>query len=327
VRRPPPTIRVALHGTVTNGVSRYSCSNNFSTNPYLRTLTYPWRFYVLHTGWGEAGPGPWPGGAYFGQVGWSAVAAAINSYGWYWKRNRSPNVPSGADVDNTVNFQCFKPGSLVPFSYHAYVGGVLASRVVADGGSEILQSFHLGQTSCVPSNCTTYTNVSCGGSYGFTDPTYPPSSYSAPVGTNGILSQLGAKAADDVCNVSNWRSIVNYYYRARSGTSPSGHVVDGTVLNAPPAPLASYLSGSGQITLNFPSKVGSTPVGWRYSLERASDGVHFRVFQTKTFDWHTHSIPTSSTVVVTGCWTYRVRAWNPNGWSKYVYFSASPICT
>lgn len=101
VRRPPPTIRVALHGTLTNGVSRYSCSNDFSTNPYLRTLTYPWRFYVLHTGWGEAGPGPWPNGKYFGQVGWSAVAAAINSYGWYWKRNRSPNVPSGADVDNT----------------------------------------------------------------------------------------------------------------------------------------------------------------------------------------------------------------------------------
>ena len=320
IRRPPPQVRVAMHGYVdAQGRNVYSCSPAYG---YLRTKTFPWRYYVENTLANEIGPGPWPGGPWFNSQAATAVAEAINSYGWHWMIHRKSIVPAGADLDNLYSdFQCFVPGRFVPFGWHVAVSNALANRIALDDGSDVAQASYLGDISCVSaSSCPTYFEVSCTSSspYYFADPMYPA----------GTLSQLGAKAASERCSVPSWEKIDNYYYRA-NGSWPGATVVPSS---APPIPVVSYETPlPGQITFHFSSatSLGDSArslVAWTYAIEKGtSTGYH--TIKRVRFSWSARGVPIYWTFNTSGCASYRVQATNPAGSSGYAAFNGgAPIC-
>lgn len=295
----------------------------------FETRAYPWKYYIERTLWGEVKPSHWPGGRWFPPTALRSIAKAIHSYGWYWVNNRRPGVPSGADLDNTTRFQCFAAGVLVPFSWKVYVDQVLNRRMVSNSNpQQVLSAYHLGDEYCLSqTNCPKYENVVCGEGQSFTDPGYPAESVQVALGSAGVLSQLGVKAAVERCGATDWISILGYYYRARPG-SPGGHVLLGRPADVPPVPKVSHLPSFGQISFSFPSRfTNGVGAGWRYGLEKFIGGG-YRLQKLMAFDWRERRIPTATTLPWAGeCSSYRVRAWNPYGWSHYAYFNGgAPIC-
>jgi hypothetical protein len=333
-QRPPPTVRVALYWkTLANGRKAYSCENPTApgaTSTHAGNKTYPWRYYVLRTMRQEIGPSHWPGGPDFPPVAAKAVAQAIHSYGWYWTVNRRPGLPSGADLNNTVQFQCFIPGLPVPFGWHVLANDAMRYRVVNTADKKLVRpTFHLGDENCVSqTNCPRYESVSCT-SPGFADSSYPPSSVVIELGTPAVLSQLGAKAAVERCGVTDWTSIVDYYYRAR-GEYAGGLVREGRAEDVPPPPKATAVAGFAYIDFSFPSEHKATgkDMGWHYNIEKWSP-TGWRWIKQVHFDWRTRIIPTTWRRWVSGeCASYRVKAWNPYGWSAYTYFNGgAQICS
>jgi Carboxypeptidase regulatory-like domain len=330
--RPPPTIRVAMYAhTLSNGRKKYTCDR--PTDPgvsLLHTKTYPWRYYVLRTLRQEIGPSHWPGGPDFPQTAVKAVAQAIHSYAWNLTINRFPGLPAGADLNNTVNFQCFIPGVPVAFGWHALVNDVLRYRTVDTANPQRVRlTFHLGDENCVSStDCPRYESVACTPDPpNFADTGYPPSGVITALGTTAVLSQLGAKAAVEECNVNDWISLVEYYYRPRSGYS-GGRVVEGTAADTPPPPKVSHIAGFAYVDLQFPSRLQSGRfAGWKYNLEKLGPGG-YTIFKQTFFDWDSRTVPTTYRYWTNGCTTYRVNAVNSIGKSAYVYFNNGlPICT
>jgi hypothetical protein len=148
------------------------------------TRRYSWRFYVLHTMQGEIGAdfGPANGG-FFHQQASKAVAAAIQNYAWYARQHS--NAAGGADIDNTTRYQCFMPHKIVRQAFHTWLEDVLDERI-ATSSNTIQQTFYKA------------------GGYSCAESAYP---------ANGNdLSQFGAKARDETCGVTDWRTLDNYYY-------------------------------------------------------------------------------------------------------------------
>jgi hypothetical protein len=275
--RVPPSLRVAQFPQASN------CSANGSL---LRVRRYPWRFYVLHTMSGEIPGDFWPGG-FFHIAAAKSVAQAIQSYAWY-HRIRGGNAAGGADVDNTTSFQCFKPQRPVRRVWRSWVGDITDERV-ADSNNNI--------------QITQYR----AGSYNCTEAGFP---------ANGnILSQLGAKAREEVCGVNDWRNLDNYYY--------TGSVTGGLL---PPRPQTSHLQITGGIRFNFESKVGNSPVGWRYQLERLLSSGWSRIYN-RAWSWSRRAVPTSFDFATTETRKYRVRACNPVGCSGYASFNGGNTIT
>src|SRR5439155_13190152 len=110
-----------------------------------------------------------------------------------------------ADLDNTTEFQCFKPKSWTPFSWRVAVYDIFHARLVDDSTGNVLQAYHLGDENCLSSsNCPRYESVTCtSDSPGFADANYPPSSVVSALGTKAVMSQLGVKAAIERCGASN----------------------------------------------------------------------------------------------------------------------------
>jgi hypothetical protein len=253
----------------------------------LRVRRYPWRFYVLHTMSGEIFGSGFPNGA-FRIASAKANAQAINSYGWY-HRIRSTAAGS-ADVDNTTNFQCFKPHRPVMRKWRTWAEDILDERI-ADGNNDIqITQYRAGTYNCVESG------------------DHAPN--------NNILSQLGSKAREEQCGVNDWRSLDNYYY--------TGNVTAGLL---PPRPQTSHTALQGGIRFNFESKVGDSRVGWRYQIERfVGAPVNWSRIYNKGWVWANREIPTTFTFATTGTRKYRARACNPVGCSAYASFNGgNPI--
>ena len=136
--RVPPTLLVA----------QYPQASDCSVGGSLRTVRrFPWRFYVLHTMSGEIFGTAFPGGAFKIEAA-KAIAQAIQSYAWY-HRVRGGNAAGGADVDNTTQFQCFKPHRPVRRSWRTWVGDILDERI-ADSNNDIqLTQYRAGTYNCV----------------------------------------------------------------------------------------------------------------------------------------------------------------------------------
>ncbi|MDQ3821865.1 MAG: carboxypeptidase regulatory-like domain-containing protein [Actinomycetota bacterium] len=337
--RPPPTIRVALYAIHVAGKWSYTCNSPDRERPeerstYRRTKTYPWKYYVLRSVWGEIGRGgDWPGGSDFPPAAVAATASAVSNFAWRFRIERMAYVPANADIAAHENDQCFFPGVLVPFSWHSYVGDVLTNRVMHTADPQRLRlTFHLGDETCEgPNDCPRYEQVSCPGpgqqsDFGFFDPTYAGSAVQERLGTPAVLSQLGAKAAVEHCGVSNWKAIVNYYFRPRAGLS-GGRVVQGRPTDVPPVPKALGWQGFGKVDLSFPSEFqDGQDAGWRYNIEKKPSGASgYRLYKQVFFDWHSRTIPTTWTDWTAGCASYRVRAWNPYGFSDYAYFNGGAL--
>lgn len=215
-----------------------------------------------------------------------AVGAAIQNYAWY-HRIFGGGAQLGADVDNTTRFQCFKRFKQIPGSWRDWLDDVLDERIVAN------DRIHLTQY-----RAGTYTSA-C------SDPNYPQD--------GNILSQQGARKRDNDCGVDDWRNLAEYYYTAG--------VVRGGV---PPRPQTSFSRSGGVITFNFPSRVSSSHVGWRYQVERhqpTGDRAGWHVICDTDWSWRQRTVPTSCSYRPGSAYRYRARANNPVEWSMYASFN------
>jgi hypothetical protein len=289
-RRIPPWIRIAMYPR------NEDCEK---TSESYNVVYKPWNEYVLRTMTGEIYGGGWPNG-WFGEHAAKATAAAISNYAWYERKN-PVRAPAGADVTNTIDsFQCYREDREIPFSWRVWVADVYDERIV-DSRDRIQSTPYRGEVD----DANGFQQYTC------SDSAFP---------ANGNkLNQLGAKALDEQCGYNNWRSIVHYYYtyRVRRGLKP-------------PAPRTSFnnVTNPGAIKFNFVSRVSpDSPVGWKYELERWI-GSEWRVIRKFAFNARLRKVPDSYVYPTFSCSSYRVRAWNPVGWSFYSSFNGgAPICS
>lgn len=194
----PPSLHVKLYnhdsGTCDNGGNLRATKN------------YPWKFYVLHVAAGEID-------TQWHKTAWKANAAAEQNYAWYFRIQ-------GTTVNNTTQYQCFRPERSIPTSWKDWIPDVLDERIANSNGNITITQYRAGNSF---SGCT--------------DRTYPQN--------GNILSQWGSKSLDDNGCYSAWSSIDDYYY--------SSSVKNGSV---PDQPSTDYSKSNGKITFNFDSTGG-----------------------------------------------------------------------
>jgi Carboxypeptidase regulatory-like domain len=277
-KRVPPIVTVGLFQQV----------DGCHKGTFLKTVRYPWRFYVLHVAVAEIGSA-------WHQAAWKANAAAEQNYGWWFRLHPAT---SSYDIGNTVDWQCFRPERKIPTSWGTWLEDVVDERI-ATGDDAILQTqYRAGDYSCDESS-------------------YP---------ANGnVLSQNGSRALDDDCGYDNWRSIDEYYYTGTvqpaiapplpntSFSKPKG----GVKLNYP----SQVKDASGHV-----ANVGWRYTV--EARKRQPDGNYaWTVIHVNGWDQRSRTIPTSFTYSTSGCWRYRANATNPAGTSKYAgYNGGNSIC-
>lgn len=261
-----------------------NCTRGSST---YTVKTFPFRFYSLHVAVGEISTA-------WHHVPWKSVALAITNYAWYFKRH--PPAPD-YNVDNTTAFQCFLPGVSIPTVWHGWMNEVLQSHFANSSGDTHITQYRAGSYEC-------------------TDPNFPQ---------NGDkLSQQGARAKYNLCGVTYYQDIDNYYYVGSFANSTT-----------PPIPNTSYSRPSGAVKLTFPAQVqdssGHTSnVGWTYTVEKFETNLptpHWIIIYQKGWSNSSRSVPTSFTYGTSHCYQYRVKASNPIGSSSYGSFNnGNAIC-
>jgi len=265
----PGSIRVRIHRQV----------NGCAAGSYLRTERYPWKFYVLHVAAAEIS-------SLWYKRAFRANASAIQNYAWAHRLAGSP-------LNNTTQYQCFKPWLKVPTEWAGWLRNVLDERVVASG-IQVTQ-YRAGTYACRESLYRRNGN---------------------------IMSQNGSRARANINSKrcgrrESWRGIVRYYY--------SGRLRDG---RPPRTPTRSWARRPGAVDLDF-----NAPGAWRYLLQRypsACKGGKQSCWGTvyeRGWSWRREAIPRSRTAAADRCFAYRVAAVGPSGRSHYGYYNGGhPIC-
>lgn len=270
----PATIKVAMYDQSS------TCAR--SSGAASRSRNYPWRFYVLHVAVAEIDT-RW-------QLSeWRAVSEAIQTYAWKHRTVGDKSFPKqgggsvSAPVDNTTNYQCFRPQRKIPTSWGDRLSVVLETRV-ADSKGKLIYTYYRA------------------GSYACSETTYPKD--------GGTLSQNGARARGQSTTTGcggdeSWKDIVDYYYVP----SVKAGVVPGT-------PTISSSRISGGVRLNF-----DTTGGWKYEVEwyiTAERAWH----DVALVGWSSsqRKVKDSVNVQTGACFSYRVRALNPVGASGFANY-------
>ncbi|HEX8082815.1 MAG TPA: hypothetical protein VF529_00905 [Solirubrobacteraceae bacterium] len=95
---------------------------------------------------GEINGSGYPGGR-FKEASAKAVASAIQNYAWY-HRQHARSAGGAADVDNTTDVQCFKPGRTVSRSFRRSLVDVEDERLRQSDGSIQLTEYRDGEYAC-----------------------------------------------------------------------------------------------------------------------------------------------------------------------------------
>jgi hypothetical protein len=276
--RTPPKIKVALYKLAGPGADA-PCARH-PDNELRAVKWYPWRFYVLHTAASEID-------TRWGERAWKASTAPIQNYAWLRKLEGPKGGIGGAEIENTVNHQCFKPWIAVPMhnTWSDWADDVFDERVATGGAPGIIQE-------------TQYR----AGTYNCNEQSFPAD--------GNKLSQNGARARAEsntsACGGNEtWRDIVEHYY--------TGTVRPAEAAGAPGG-VSHGVSGKS-ITFDW-----GGPAGWRFKLQRypvrCPDGTLtcWGEFYNKGWSWKKRAIPTRFTYsTVAGCMKYRVIAHNPVG--------------
>jgi hypothetical protein len=306
-RYPPPSIRVGEYKPLLP-----NCEIDLNNPPAdYDVKRYPWDFYVLYVLDNEVSP-TWPTEAI------KAVGQAVHSYAWFHTVNPG-RAKDGADVQNNSNqFQCFRHRNRKIDVAYRRVARTIFSHRVLDADNAIGEARHeAGDPGC--------------------------NSY--PLQVNN-LAQLGAKDWAEDCGLGDpgeWRDILNVYYSdppipGRPGTGPL-HVADAFAPRRPNrVSYDNITAGQGKIKFFFRTIAGNSAgresaVGWAYQIDRCRtfpcgwSRVYGR--PRSGFRRALPGVPTSATISApfSFCYSYRVRAWSPIGWSPYTYFRGGlPIC-
>jgi hypothetical protein len=250
--------------------------------------TYPWRFYIQHVAAKEVGTFHYSGDA----PAYRANVAAESDYAWY--RRLHPDF-SSFDIRDNTNDQCFDPTIAIPTVWNSWTDDPLAKRVVTSTGKIYNTGYQAGQYTC--------------GDH--------------PLGNQ--LSQNGSLARVHICGVTDWHSLIAFYYPGKSVKTTT----------APPPPSTTYSRPSGAVTLHFPAQVSGVNVGWNYEVDAYvttvdSNGVphlSWKKIYGSGFNWNAEAISTSYTYHTAACQKYRALSTNIAGTSAWKPFASGyPIC-
>jgi hypothetical protein len=305
-RYPPPSIRVAEYKPLMS-----NCEIDLDNPPAYNVRRYPWDFYVLHV-LGNEVSSSWPTEAI------KAVGQAVHSYAWFHTVNPGRAI-GGADVQNNSNqFQCFRhKNRKIDVAYRRVARTIFSHRLL-DANNAIAEARHEAGVA----GCNSYASQ-----------------------TNN-LAQLGAKDWAEDCGLGDpgeWRDILNVYYSDPPipnvpGTGPL-HVADAFAPRRPNrVSYDNITAGQGNIKFFFRTIAANSAgresaVGWAYQIDRCRtypcgwSRVYGR--PRSGFRRAIGGVPTSVTIndPLSFCYSYRVRAWSPIGWSPYTYFRGGlPIC-
>jgi Carboxypeptidase regulatory-like domain len=287
-RRLPPTIRVRVYPFSQNPNQHCVPSGAPATD-----RTYGFKFYLLKTAASEIYTS-WP------KLTVQANMEAEENFAWTYTMH--PDSTS-YDLDNLPSDrQCFDPMAPVPHKWKTLWWQDPLTHRVATSDGKIERTYYAS-----------------GGNWSFSNP--PPACDAIFSANGGKLAQWGSWALEQGnCGYNTWQSIDNYYY-------------PGTVRAAfpPNIPKTSNSTGAGTVTLTFKSQVNdganhTSPVGWNYYLQARISGSWVTIHQAR---WTpgSRSVPTSYTNHTSQCFKYRVRAWNPSGYSPWAsYNGGNTIC-
>jgi len=248
--------------------------------PTSTVRAWPFRFYLLHV------VKPEVEGLNYNEKAMKAYMALAQNFAWVAKTLGGP-----ADVDNSINTQCFRPEERVTNkNWATWLPDVLNERIIDDQGRLRETPYASGTTNA----CT--------------DSFFPAG--------GGRASQLGLKTHSsdasgcDVGTSSNWRPLALYYYASGWDVVPG---------SAPPLPDVSYSLSGSQITLHFLSAEYGQNVAWRYYLQQREKGtIRWKTFAVKRWCNSCQTVPTSHTFTPSDpskCIEYRVKAISPVNWS------------
>jgi hypothetical protein len=286
---PPPTIKVEMYDN-----SGDNCTPANSNPPAVRQ--YPFQFYSLHVTASEI-YSDWPENTV------KANMLAETNFAWYYMRNPAgPNY----NITNTSLFQCFKPGKKYPTKWAGWLDDVLKSHYRNLSNADIhITHFNAGAPEARKCDQSAYRD-------------------------SDTLSQDGSVWLVTHCGYKTYQAVDNYYYDLFGKFAGS---------SAPPVPDTSYSLPAGAVRLSFPSRVRDgnghiSDVGWVYTVDYykcvvvgGQSKCAWLTIYHKGWDAKTRTIPTAFTYHTSGCYSYRAKAENPVGSSKYASFNhGSAIC-
>jgi hypothetical protein len=243
--------------------------------------SYNWKFYVLNVAENEVAV------EHYNQDAFRAFALTVSNYAWYYKMYPKSYIPASADVDNSINFQCFRPARISDKRWAGWINEALRHRIVDPSTRPPV--IYPTQYKAGPSS-----NLTCANSH---------------PGMTNQLSQNGLKFYSEHCTYGSWEDLIGVYY-------PPSQV---SLISVPVRPTTSVVSISGGVRLAFQSRVrtvsASYGVAWGFIVSRKVGTGAWRTIAVTRWDEATRSIQGSVVINTASCARYRVAAWNPRLWS------------
>jgi hypothetical protein len=276
----------------------------------LDTLRWPLSYYLPRVARPEVGS------LNLNHVGMKGFLAMAMNFAWFRKTKTDANEPF--DVDNSTLFQCFRNYKRVPSTWRIWMFDVLNERAVRSGG--LLETRY--QDGTAPPLCN--------------DPVFPSGGAIASQNTIKALSESSYACPQR----TNWRDIVKYWYGVGTDVVPGAKPGLSSV--------GSHVE-NGKIKLTFRAETSGANTAWEFHLDRrvtAGSTPGPRRIATLPFRWRSRTMPNciqarravptcyTYTPPDSGCYEYRVRAWNPVGPAQWVSFtqpgkglSTSGVCS
>jgi Fibronectin type III domain len=293
----PPTIKVAI---LQNRQSNCHATN--TTINYVKTL--PWRHYVLRVAAGEIETDDFVNNPDATEQAFKANALVESNFAW-WREHFDPRSSNFDIYDASNEDQCLGSSKAIPMKWNSWVSSALEDRVPGPDGGLLETNYASGSKSCNETGLH--------------------------AANNNNLSQLGSEALDEQCH-KTFHEIIAHYY---TGHAAKVHAVPGP--NGFFDPNATHTGGSlhfESATFNNKSFIIS-PVAWKYEIEeiKSCGSSHIQRycpittvgFESGGADNHGGHVPTKLTE---GCGVFRVRAWNPAGWTSWFdFYAGQNVCT
>jgi len=257
-----------------------------ATTPFRPVRTFPFRYYLLRVAYEEVNI------LKMNQIGMKAFLSIAQNYAWVRKTRGGP-----FDVDNSTNFQCFRPRKSVDGRWRAWIEDTLDERVTKPNSNRLLLTEYRGNE---PAACS--------------DPLFPEHGGKA----NQHVIKALSEASFGCPQRTNWRDIVKYFYQVDT------KIKDGVRPFLPKTGVVHFPDHSLRIT--FTSYFRGTDRGatvyentaWSYRIVQRKPNGTFRRFRERKPSGF-NAVPSSvdfTAAEAAGTNRYYVRACNPFGCSE-----------
>ncbi len=225
-------------------------------------------------------------GLRYSQDAFRAYILAASTFAWYAKQYRRDYLPANTDVDDSTNFQCYRPGRITDPRWRTWIDEALKYRVVTTGVNPAI--YFTGYKAGSSGTCSnTHAGVA-----------------------DNEMSQNGLKYFSEHCSYDNWRDLTAMYY-------PGSQV---KLVQVPVRPTTGSTRFDQGVVITFlsrvrhPTTLNTYSVAWGFEVSRKIGAGAWRTQAVLSWDEATRSIPGAFTSYYSGCARYRVRAFNPRYW-------------